>query len=196
MKKSYSVGLFMVFTGIFSAVAVQANEIASRGPISFEAYDKDGNNFISEEEFNIVREDRMSIRAAEGRPMRGASGAPMFSEFDVNADGQLTRDEFVAGQSAQMEKRRSMGMSQGGRMSNGMGRNMPTYAEYDLNGDGKILEQEFYEARGNRINERVKQGYQMRNLASAPSFTDIDTNGDGGISEEEFTAHQSLHRSK
>jgi Ca2+-binding EF-hand superfamily protein len=202
MKKSYYVGLFMLFAGVFSPAVVQADEISSRGPIPFSAYDKDGNNLISEQEFNLVREERMSIRAAEGRPMRGASGAPTFAEFDANADGQLTHDELVAGQNAQMEKRAGMGMGmgqgngmgKGSGMSNGMGMNMPAYAEYDLNGDGEILEKEFYEARNKRISERAQQGYQMRNLASAPSFTDIDTNGDGVVSAEEFTAHQTLHR--
>ncbi len=77
-----------------------------------------------------------------------------------------------------------------------MGMNMPTYSDFDLDGDGKILEVEFYEARNNRISERAKQGYQMKNIANAPSFSDIDTNGDGGISAEEFTAHQSLYQQK
>jgi hypothetical protein len=45
--------------------------------------------------------------------MRGAANAPAFSQFDTNSDGQLTEDEFVAGQQAQMEKRRSMGMGRG-----------------------------------------------------------------------------------
>lgn len=202
MKKSYSVGLFMICAGVFSPAAVQADEIPSRGPIPFSTYDKDGNNLISEEEFNLVREERMSIRAAEGRSMRGAAGAPTFSKFDANNDGQLTHDELVAAQNAQMEKRRGMGMGQGSGkgqgsgMSNGMGMNMPAYAEYDLNGDGKILEKEFYEARNTRVSERAQQGYQMRNLANAPSFADIDINGDGEISAEEFTAHQTLHRQK
>jgi Ca2+-binding EF-hand superfamily protein len=81
-----------------------------RGPIPFTVYDKDGNGLISEEEFDTVRGERMAKRAAEGRPMRGAANAPTFSQFDTNSDGQLTEDELVAGQEAQMQKRRGMGM--------------------------------------------------------------------------------------
>ncbi len=110
MKKSYSASLLIIFAGTFSAVAVQAEESASRGPIPFVAYDKDDNNFISEEEFNIVREERMSIRAAEGRPMRGTASAPKFSDFDANSDSKLTQDELTAGQNAQMGKRSGMAM--------------------------------------------------------------------------------------
>jgi len=92
--------------------------------------------------------------------------------------------EEVDGQQAQMQKRRGMRR----------GRNMPIFSDFDLNGDGNIVENEFYQARNQRIAERAKQGYQMRNLGNAPSFADIDTNGNGKISAEEFTAHQIQHR--
>jgi len=169
-------------------ITAQSEEIPARGPIPFAAYDKDGNNLISEEEFYTVRKQRMAKHAAEGRPMRGAVNAPAFSQFDTNNDGQLTAEELAAGQQAQMQKRRGMGMGQG--RGRGRGRNMPVFSDFDLNGDGNIVEKEFYQARNQRIAERAKQGYQMRNLANAPLFVDIDTNGDGKISAEEFTAHQ------
>lgn len=196
MKKLNYASSLIAFAIIFLPISAHSEAIPDRGPIPFAAYDKDGNGLISEKEFSAVRAERMSTRAAEGRPMRGAASAPSFSEFDTNKDGQLTQDELAAGQKAQMEKRRSMGMGQGRGMGKGMGmgRNMPTFSEYDLDGDGKMLEKEFNEARSKRISERAQQGYQMRNLGNAPSFADIDANGDGQISAEEFTAHQSQRR--
>jgi len=195
-KKSYSVGLIIVSVSVFSPITAQSQETPVRGPIPFADFDKDGNSFISEEEFNAAREERMATRAAEGRPMRGAASAPAFSEFDINSDGQLSRDELAAGQKAQMEKRRATGMGQGRGMGQGMGmgRNMPAFSDYDLDGDGKVVEKEFNDARSKRRSEREQQGYQMRNIGNAPSFADIDDNGDGEISAEEFTAHQNRRR--
>jgi Ca2+-binding EF-hand superfamily protein len=192
LSKVIPLGLVIAFGTSIVPMTVQSEEIPARGPIPFAAYDKDGNNLISEEEFYAVRGERMAKRAAEGRLMRGAANAPAFSQFDTNSDGQLTADELTAGQQAQMQKRRGMGMGQGRGM--GRGRNMPVFSDFDLNGDGNIVEKEFYEARNRRIAERVKQGYQMRNLGNAPSFADLDTNGDGQISSEEFTVHQFQHR--
>ena len=201
-KSSYSSGLLIAFVIVLSPVNAQSTEIPARGPIPFEAYDKDSNGLISETEFNAVRSQRMSTRAAEGRPMRGAAGAPSFSVFDTDNDKQLTRNELAEGQKAQMEKRREMGMGQGSGMGmgkgknkcRGMGKNMPAFSEYDLDGDGKVLENEFNEARSKRISERAQQGYQMKNLGNAPSFSDIDANGNGKISSEEFTIHQTQRR--
>ena len=196
IKKSIPLGLIVAVASAFTPISVQSDEIPWRGPIPFAAYDKDGNGLIIEEEFNFVRGKRMATRAAEGRRMRGAASAPSFSEFDINADGQLTRNELAAGQRAQMEKRRAMRMGQGRSMGQGMRmrRNMPAFSEFDLDGNGKITEKEFNEARSKRISERAQQGYQMRNLGNAPAFADIDSNGDRGISTEEFSAHQSRHR--
>ncbi len=97
-------------------VLVQAEELPDRGPVPFSAYDKDGSNHISEEEFYGVRAERMEKRAEEGRRMQKAAYAPDFSKFDSNGDGQLTRAELQAGQLSQMQNRRGgkgMGKGQG-----------------------------------------------------------------------------------
>ncbi len=185
-KEIIYTGLLITFTITLAPVDTQAEEIPVRGPMPFAAYDKDGNGLISEDEFYLARSERMSKRAAEGRPMRGAANAPAFSDFDIDTDGQLSPDELAAGQQARMQTCCGMGK--------GMGWNMPDFSEYDLDGDGYILEDEFYEARGKRISERLKQGYQMRNLGKAPGYADIDTNSDGEVSPEEFAVHQSMCR--
>lgn len=216
IKKTIPVGLIVAVAGALMPLSVQSEELPVRGPISFAAYDLDSSGFITEEEFNTTRVKRMEANAAQGRPMRGAASAPDFSAFDLDADGKLTPNELALGQQAQMDKRRGMGQGQGqgrgmdygkgqgqGRgmgygkgqgQGMGMSRNMPAFADYDLDGDGLLLEDEFNTARNQRIDERAKQGYQMRNMDNAPVFADIDANGNGEISVEEFAAHQSQRR--
>ena len=212
IKKTMPVGLIIAVIGVSPAVSAPVEAIPASGPIPFAAFDMDGNGLISEQEFNSVRGQRISTRAAADKPMSGAAGSSPFSEIDRNADNQLSQDELAARRNSQMEKHRKMGMgpgsgmgqnrymdhsrcmSQGRGQDRGMGRNMPTFADFDLDGDGKIPEEEFNQARASRISERAKQGYPMRNIASAPPFSHIDTNGDGVISEEEFYSSQSLHR--
>ena len=200
LNKTVPLGLIIAIASVISPLSAQSEELPARGPIPFSAFDQDGSGYITQDEFDTVRAQRMAEKAADGRPMRGAADAPSFSEFDKNADGQLSQDELAAGQQAQMEKRRSMGsgMSQGqGRgMGKGMnkGMNMPAFSDCDLNGDGKILEEEFYQARNKRMSERAEQGYQMKNAAMAPPFSVVDANGDGEISAEEFAAHQAQMR--
>lgn len=195
-------GLLTVLVMTFAPMAVQAQEIPARGPIPFGAYDKDGNSQISEDEFNQVRDERMSAKAVEGKPLRGAANAPSFSSFDTNKDGQLSKQELMSGQKTQMEKRRGMGqgMGQGRGMGKGqgmnkrMGENMPAFSDYDLNGDGKLREKEFDEARSQRITKRAQQGYQMKNIGQAPGFAEIDADGNGEIDSKEFETHQLQHR--
>lgn len=185
LSKVLSLGLL----ALCATNTLQAVELPSRGPIPFDVYDTDGNGFVSEAEFNATRTERIRQRAEEGMPMRNAGNAPMFSAFDSNGDGQLSREELSVGQRSQMGQRGGMGPG-GGK---GPGRNMPAFAEYDLDGNGSISEQEFYESRSKRISERAQQGYPMRNIGNAPAFADIDSNKDGAISSEEFTVHQQQH---
>ncbi|RKT43939.1 EF-hand domain-containing protein [Thiocapsa rosea] len=166
-----------------------------RGPMTFSAFDLDGDGIVTEVEFDTARAQHMAERAAQGAPMRGAANAPAFSEFDLNGDGRLTPEEFATVQQSRMQGRPGGGMGPGIGMGPGAGmrRNMPAFAEFDLNGDGALTEQEFYEGRANRIKERSQQGYPMRNLANAPSFEAIDLNGDGRITPDEFAAAQAQH---
>lgn len=190
--KTTSVGLLLALLNGLSPISALAESAPPRGPISFTAFDQDGNGLVSEDEFYSVRGERMAERAAEDRPMYGAANAPSFPAFDTDGDGQLTPAELTAGQRAQMENRRMMGKAHGMDRSMEMGRdrNMPAFADFDLNGDGKVVAREFEEAKAKRIAERTQQGYPMRKLANAPSFDELDSDGDGTISPEEFSAHQ------
>jgi len=197
MKKLTYVSSLIAFTIVILPISALATTIPDRGPIPFSAYDKDGDGLISEKEFIGVRKERMLERLAENRPMRGMGSvnAPLFSEFDTDKNGTLTRDELADGQKIQMDKRRSIGMGKNRNMNKAitMGRDMPNFSDYDLNGDEKILEKEFNEARSKRVLERLEKGYRMKNQSRAPAFSDIDVNGDGEISAEEFTAHQAQY---
>jgi Ca2+-binding EF-hand superfamily protein len=175
------------------------------GPMTFSAFDLDGDGVVTVIEFDTARAQRMAQRAATGAPMRGAANAPTFADFDLNADGRLTADEFAAVHPRMQGRGGGMGPGMGagpgpgmgpgmGRgMGPGMGRNMPSFADFDLNGDGVLTEQELAEGRAKRIAERSQQGYPMRNLANAPSFADLDLNADGRISPDEFAAGQASH---
>jgi predicted small lipoprotein YifL len=119
------------------------------GPPSFEDFDKDGDGFVSEEEFLTLRSQRMAEKQKEGRPMKGAASAAPFSEIDTSGDGKLDRDEFIAGREAHMKMMHEQGMGHhqgmhhGKGMHHGEGMKTPTFADLDLNGDGCIDAEEF-----------------------------------------------------
>jgi hypothetical protein len=113
------------------------------GPPSFEDFDRDGDGFVSEEEFLTLRAQRMAEKKQEGRPMRGASTAPPFSDVDTNGDGRLDRDEFDVGREAHMKMMHEQGMGHHHGKHHGKGMKMPTFADLDLNGDGCIDAEEF-----------------------------------------------------
>ena len=122
------------------------------GPPTFEDFDTDGDGFVSEEEFNTLRAERITARAAEGRQMKGVASAPAFSTIDSDGDGKLNRDEFTAGRDAHMkamhEKHGGQGHGKGhgkgeGGEGHGAGRSMPTFEDLDLDGDGCINTEEF-----------------------------------------------------
>ena len=162
MKKLFKViPLILVpFLSVISVSTLSA-ELPVHGPITFATYDSNGDGFISEQEFNQVRSDRMATKKAQSVAMKKA----------VKSQGH----------SMEPGRRKADGMSKG--------RNMASFTKFDLNGDGVILKQEFYDARAARTKAGVKQGYPMRNLANAPSFEDIDNDGNGKILSEEFAQY-------
>ena len=117
------------------------------GPPTFEEFDTDGDGFVSEEEFNTLRSERIAARAAEGRQMKGMASAPAFSTIDTNGDGRLDEDEFTAGRDAHMkamrEKHSGHGHGKGQGKGAGHGHKVPTFSDLDLDGNGCIDSDEF-----------------------------------------------------
>lgn len=178
---------------------VLSSEIPQRGPMTFKAFDGDGDGVVTEQEFASARAERMQARAAQGAPMAGAGSAPAFSDLDADGDGRLTPAEFEAWRRARMGGGPGMGPGAGrgmgpGGMGRGPGRHMPSFDEFDLDGDGVLREQEFYQARTQRMSERAQQNYPMRNAPNAPEFGDLDADGDGRVTPEEFAAAQAEQR--
>lgn len=63
--------------------------------------------------------------------------APLFSYFDTDADGKITKSELEDGR-----KTRHAEMEKEGRMLKNAA-NMPSFSEMDANGDGLISKEEF-----------------------------------------------------
>ena len=118
------------------------------GPPTFEDFDADGDGFVSEQEFNTLRSERIAARAAQGRQMKGMANAPAFSTLDSDGDGKLNRDEFTAGRDAHMKAMREKHGGQGhGKAKGGQGHGarhaMPAFEDLDLDGDGCVNAEEF-----------------------------------------------------
>jgi hypothetical protein len=64
----------------------------------------------------------------------------------------------------------------------------PPFAYFDLDGDGKITEQEFNTARAQRMEERARQGYLLRNAGRHPPFGQLDRDEDGYLTPQEMYA--------
>lgn len=119
--------------------AFAADPVASgRSPVAFESFDKDGNGYVSPEEFNQMRNERIRSRAEEQRQFRNMTNAPGFSDMDADGDSKLNREEIQVHQRKRQEERNEyreqrhmdrsmdntgMGMNRGGMGSGGgMGR--------------------------------------------------------------------------
>jgi Ca2+-binding EF-hand superfamily protein len=200
LREGISVGLLVLVAGGFIAFSTQAGESSPHGPPPFSDFDLDSNGFVSEEEFNKARGERMAARAAEGKQMHGAATAPSFADIDTDADGQLNPEELSAAQKAHMEKRhghhKHKGQGSGCGKGKGMRREMPTFSDFDLNGDGKIVETEFNQGHAERMSKMAAEGRYMKHAGDAPGFSGVDSDGNGEITEKEFAAHQDEYHQK
>lgn len=94
-----------------------AENLPTRGPLPFSAYDKDNNNLISEKEFDAIKEYRMNQKANSGMPMRNAGNSPSFSDIDVNNDGSISKEELQKHQEKRFNNKmmNNQGKGQGNR---------------------------------------------------------------------------------
>lgn len=190
MKTTLSQAILLaLLSGAFTlASAGSKEEIPTRGPIQFAAYDLDGSGIIDAQEFTAVQTERQQQRAMQHIPKSNAPPPPTFAEYDRNGDGGINEDELLAGQKAQMLKRADM-MDTGKPPGIGMG-HIPLFSEFDLNNDGVIMEHEYTEAQEKRVAEREEKGFMMRGLGNGRAFSDYDLDGDGEVTVKEFSAAQ------
>ncbi len=103
--------------------------LPDRGPLPFETYDADGSGYVSQQEFERVRTQRIQQRAEQQRQFRHMDRASDFAAFDSDGDGRLSRQEMQTQQRERQEMRRQnrmdspmgtgMGMGRGGMGSGG-----------------------------------------------------------------------------
>ena len=172
--KSPDHAAFKIILVIAVLIAIAVLPLAARadghrqGPPTFEDFDADGDGFVSQEEFDQFRAERIAARAAEGRQMRGLANAPSFDDFDANGDGKLDSDEFTAGREARMQAMRKQHGGKGGgpHGAHGQGKHqgmkMPTFADLDLDGNGCIDADEFaqHQAQHHSAGHGARHGQQ------------------------------------
>lgn len=142
--------ILLASTMILLGAGVAMAQGQGRNGMSFETLDVDGNGEITAEDLTALRDNR-------------------FAEMDSNSDGVITRDEFVAVQTARTEARAaemferldadgdgtlSRDVIENGRRG-GMGERM--ISRFDEDNSGGISAEEFEEARA-RLGERRKGG--------------------------------------
>ena len=122
MKKTLTaamlVGAFSLTTGL-----VIANDLPTRGPVPFTAWDADNSGAIDEQEFNTLREQRQAAVKAGGRQGKNMVNASTFAQIDSDGDGQITAEELSAMQKGKGNKQ-SMGKGRQGSgkaMQQGLG---------------------------------------------------------------------------
>ena len=97
--------LVLAITCILGPVHTASAQPPMRGPMTFDAFDQNGDGAITEQEFYDARAQRIRERAQQGYPMRNAPNAPSFESVDSDGNGLVSPDELTA---AQAEHRRQM----------------------------------------------------------------------------------------
>ena len=173
-----NVSLLLLSISAFSVFSAQAVDVPLRGPISFEAFDKDKNKMISPQEFVDTHNLRNKQRTDAGMPTN--PNMRSFTFFDTNGDSQISADELNMNRGSRggmQGQGMRQGMGQDMRQGMNRGRQMPIFSEFDLNGDGIMQREEFLKAREARMRKRAEEGRMMRNASKAPGFASIDTWG-------------------
>lgn len=107
-----------------------------------------------------------------------------FAEFDRDANGQISENEFNAVRSERRAEREAADMPLGGLAT------APSFADIDADHDGWISAQELTAAQSAHMMQHrqamMKSGMGPGTGRNRPSFEEFDQNGDGRIVEDEF----------
>ncbi len=207
MKNSTHILSVLGTAAVFACMSIPAMAQV-RG--NFNAYDRDNNGAITQQEFEQMR----SQRPGAGR------NALSFEQMDSDRSGTITRSEFdkahenrlrpgerrgaILGQGQDQGRGRGAaadaprpqpGVGQGRRMGPGMaggqgrGGQRPGFADMDTNRDGSISRSEMDKFHKERRQQRAAEGRRLRN-DDRRAFDNMDTNRDGKVDQGEFSEHQ------
>lgn len=155
--KGFSLWLLGLLAVVFLAFSVQAGDGSGAGPVSFSDVDQDGNGCISEDEFNQFHSKIHGTGKGYGKGKGDGKGhghggqgkgccagggkhgkkMPAFTDFDLDADGNITETELNQGRA----KRMSENAAEGRQMKHAA--DAPVFSDIDSDGDGVISEDEF-----------------------------------------------------
>ncbi|MGB1262766.1 MAG: EF-hand domain-containing protein [Cognaticolwellia sp.] len=134
---------------------------ASNAPL-FAYFDQDSDGQITEQELQNGQQAQLQKRGAKGkRPKMGQGrgkgigmnkgrNMPTFSQFDLNADGVILKQEFYDARAARIKSRAAQGYSIRNR------NNALSFADIDISGDEKISLEEFT-LHQNKRRQAIKQ---------------------------------------
>jgi len=174
------------------------------GPLGFDDFDLNGDGVITRQEMDQVRSQHMGAnvqpgpapaaagtQAPPGPPAAGGMGRgpglgqmPSFQDFDLNADGTLTEEEFIEARGQRVAQR-----ARAGRQMRGLS-SMMQFPDLDQNRDGKVDEQEFQQAMlSHRQSQMQNRGPGGRGMGRSR----LDRDGDGYVSRQEFEEARARH---
>jgi Ca2+-binding EF-hand superfamily protein len=130
---------------------------------SFSAFDLDGNGQLTQQELLAGQQAQMQSRQSnrgqgvgmgQGRGQRSGmsqgKNMPSFSDFDLNDDGIILKDEFYQARAERVKER----AEQGYPMKNIA--NAPAFEDVDINGDKKVSSKEFAEHQNKHRKQMMK----------------------------------------
>jgi Ca2+-binding EF-hand superfamily protein len=78
---------------------VNSSRGMKRNMPTFESFDLNSDGYLTENEMNEARNNRMAQNANQGKMMRNAGNNTAFADIDTNNDGKVSKDEFLSNQS-------------------------------------------------------------------------------------------------
>jgi len=110
-----------IFLALSTTPLMAADNNASRGPIPFATFDSNGDGYVSEQEFDQARAQRIQQRAEQGGQFRNLGNAAGFGDIDTDGDGRLSREELRVHQQQRYQMRYENRQGTTGPMGGGMG---------------------------------------------------------------------------